>query len=81
VDGIGQPIDGGAFVPRESVSEPIVDGGWKAVDAQWELITGIGDQQTGKTMIAMDTIINQKTQKDPFPCFYCWCGTKAIDDC
>src|ERR1700728_4581779 len=49
---------------RKSVSQP-VQTGYKAVDAmvpigrgQRELI--IGDRQTGKTALAIDTIINQK---------------------
>ena len=52
------------IMPRESVKEP-VQTGLKAVDSlipigrgQRELI--IGDRQTGKTSIAIDTIINQK---------------------
>ena len=52
------------IIPRESVSEP-VQTGLKAVDAlvpvgrgQRELI--IGDRQTGKTAVAIDTFINQK---------------------
>jgi F-type H+-transporting ATPase subunit alpha len=52
------------IIPRESVSEPMQTG-LKAVDSlvpigrgQRELI--IGDRQTGKTAIAIDTIINQK---------------------
>merc|ERR1719181_958189 len=56
------------IIPRQSVSEP-VQTGLKAVDAlipigrgQRELI--IGDRQTGKTAIAIDTIINQKTKGD-----------------
>ena len=56
------------IIPRQSVSEPRADG-VKAVDAlipigrgQRELI--IGDRQTGKTAIAIDTIINQKTKGD-----------------
>merc|ERR1712072_254032 len=51
------------IIPRQSVSEP-VQTGLKAVDAlvpigrgQRELI--IGDRQTGKTAIAIDTILNQ----------------------
>ena len=51
------------IMPRQSVSEP-VQTGLKAVDSlipigrgQRELI--IGDRQTGKTSIALDTIINQ----------------------
>jgi len=52
------------IIPRKSVSEP-VQTGLKALDAlvpvgrgQRELI--IGDRQTGKTAVAVDTIINQK---------------------
>jgi F0F1-type ATP synthase, alpha subunit len=51
--------------PRQSVSEPMQTG-IKALDAlvpvgrgQRELI--IGDRQTGKTAVAIDTILNQKT--------------------
>src|SRR5688500_8995469 len=53
------------IIPRQSVSEP-VQTGLKAIDAlvpvgrgQRELI--IGDRQTGKTAVAIDTFINQKT--------------------
>jgi F-type H+-transporting ATPase subunit alpha len=53
------------IVPRRSVNEPMATG-LKAIDAlipigrgQRELI--IGDRQTGKTAIAVDTILNQKT--------------------
>jgi F-type H+-transporting ATPase subunit alpha len=53
------------IIPRESVSEPMQTG-LKALDSlvpvgrgQRELI--IGDRQTGKTAIAIDTIINQKS--------------------
>jgi proton translocating ATP synthase F1 alpha subunit len=96
VDGIGQPIDGGAsldncarsraevkapgIIPRESVSEPMLTG-LKAVDAlipigrgQRELV--IGDRQTGKTAIAIDTIINQKTKAEPLACIYVGVGQK-----
>jgi len=52
------------IIPRRSVSEP-VQTGLKAIDSlipigrgQRELI--IGDRQTGKTAVAIDTIINQK---------------------
>lgn len=52
------------IIPRKSVSEPMQTG-LKAVDSlvpigrgQRELI--IGDRQTGKTAIAIDTILNQK---------------------
>jgi F-type H+-transporting ATPase subunit alpha len=53
------------IIPRKSVHEP-VQTGLKALDAlvpvgrgQRELI--IGDRQTGKTAVAIDTFINQKT--------------------
>ena len=53
------------IIPRQSVHEP-VQTGLKAIDAlipigrgQRELI--IGDRQTGKTAVILDTIINQKT--------------------
>ena len=53
------------IIPRQSVSEP-VQSGLKAIDAlvpvgrgQRELI--IGDRQTGKSAVALDTFINQKT--------------------
>jgi F-type H+-transporting ATPase subunit alpha len=64
---------------RKSVSQP-VQSGLKAIDAmvpvgrgQRELI--IGDRQTGKTAVAVDTIINQKG-KDLF-CIYVAVGQKA----
>jgi F-type H+-transporting ATPase subunit alpha len=53
------------IIPRKSVSEPMQTG-LKAIDSlipigrgQRELI--IGDRQTGKTAVAIDTIINQRT--------------------
>ena len=53
------------IIPRQSVNEPMATG-LKSVDAmipigrgQRELI--IGDRQTGKTAIALDTILNQKS--------------------
>jgi len=56
------------IIPRTSVNEPMLTG-IKAVDSlvpigrgQRELI--IGDRQTGKTAIAIDTIINQKRFND-----------------
>lgn len=56
------------ILPRRSVHEP-VQTGLKAVDAlvpigrgQRELI--IGDHQTGKTAVALDTILNQKRWND-----------------
>jgi F-type H+-transporting ATPase subunit alpha len=56
------------IIPRKSVHEPM-QSGLKVVDAlvpigrgQRELI--IGDRQTGKTAVAIDTIINQKSIHD-----------------
>src|SRR5438132_6941316 len=64
---------------RQSVAQP-VQTGLKSIDAmvpigrgQRELI--IGDRQTGKTAVAIDTIINQKG-KDLF-CIYVAIGQKA----
>lgn len=66
------------IVYRKSVHEPLQTG-LKAIDAlipigrgQRELI--IGDRQTGKTAIAIDTIINQKGQN--VHCFYVAIGQK-----
>ena len=56
------------IIPRQSVREPMQTG-IKSIDSmvpigrgQRELI--IGDRQTGKTAIALDTIINQKKWND-----------------
>jgi F-type H+-transporting ATPase subunit alpha len=56
------------IIPRKSVHEPMATG-LKAIDAmipvgrgQRELI--IGDRQTGKTAVALDTILNQKAYND-----------------
>lgn len=69
---------------RQPVTEPLQTG-IKAVDSmvpigrgQRELI--IGDRQTGKTAIAIDTIINQKEffqQGNPVYCIYVACGQKG----
>ena len=69
---------------REPVKEPLQTG-IKAIDAmipigrgQRELI--IGDRQTGKTAIAIDTIINQREfyqAGKPVYCIYVACGQKA----
>ncbi|MEE0435343.1 MAG: F0F1 ATP synthase subunit alpha [Peptococcaceae bacterium] len=66
-------------ITREAVHEPLQTG-LKAIDAlvpigrgQRELI--IGDRQTGKTAIALDTIINQKGQD--VICIYVAIGQKA----
>lgn len=65
-------------ISRQSVSEP-VQTGIKAIDAlipigrgQRELI--IGDRQTGKTAVAIDTILNQKGQN--MICIYVAVGQK-----
>jgi F-type H+-transporting ATPase subunit alpha len=87
LDGKG-PIDAKEFKPIERLAPGVVDRqpvkeplqtGIKAIDAmipigrgQRELI--IGDRQTGKTAIAVDTIINQKG-KDVF-CIYVATGQK-----
>jgi len=94
IDGKG-PITGERFempierkapgvIYREPVSEPLQTG-IKAIDAmipigrgQRELI--IGDRQTGKTAIAIDTIINQKEFYDrgePVYCIYVAIGQKG----
>ncbi|MCV2508589.1 MAG: F0F1 ATP synthase subunit alpha [Candidatus Lightella neohaematopini] len=66
-------------IDRVSVSEPMLTG-YKAIDAmipigqgQRELI--IGDRQTGKTTLAIDSIINQKNSG--IKCIYVAIGQKA----
>jgi len=87
IDGLGEikavrydPIEAPApgIRKRKSVNEPLQTG-IKAIDSripigkgQRELI--IGDRQTGKTALAIDTIINQKG-KDVI-CVYCAIGQK-----
>merc|ERR1719160_905735 len=74
------------IIPRQSVHEPMTTG-LKAVDSlipigrgQRELI--IGDRQTGKTAIAIDTILNQKAinegpnVKEHLYCIYVAVGQK-----
>ena len=73
------------IIPRKSVHEPMATG-LKAIDAlipigrgQRELI--IGDRQTGKTAIALDTILNQKPlnatdEKIKLYCVYVAIGQK-----
>jgi len=74
------------IIPRKSVNEPMQTG-LKAIDSlipigrgQRELI--IGDRQTGKTAIAVDTIINQKKindggdEKQKLYCIYVAVGQK-----
>ncbi|WP_370296683.1 F0F1 ATP synthase subunit alpha [Rossellomorea marisflavi] len=87
VDGLGpipttktRPIEGAApgVMDRKSVHEPLQTG-IKAIDAlvpigrgQRELI--IGDRQTGKTSVAIDSILNQKDQD--MICIYVAIGQK-----
>lgn len=94
IDGMG-PIVGETFamplerkapgvIFRQPVTEPLQTG-IKSIDAmipvgrgQRELI--IGDRQTGKTAVAIDTIINQREFYDkgqPVFCIYVACGQKA----
>ena len=94
LDGLG-PVDGEKLdmplerkapgvIYRQPVSEPLQTG-LKAIDAmipigrgQRELI--IGDRQTGKTAIAIDTILNQRENflaGDPVYCIYVAIGQKG----
>lgn len=94
IDGKG-PIEGETYelpierrapgvIYRQPVNEPLQTG-IKAIDSmipigrgQRELI--IGDRQTGKTAVALDTIINQKEfyeKGEPVYCIYVACGQKA----
>jgi len=75
-------VKGPGIIERQNVSEPLQTG-IKAIDAmipigrgQRELI--IGDRRTGKTTIAVDTIINQKDNPDEEKvyCFYVAIGQK-----
>ena len=87
VDGLG-PVEATEFsavevkapgiIARKSVHEPMVTG-IKAIDAMMPIGKGqreliIGDRQTGKTAIAVDTILNQK-DKDVI-CIYVAIGQK-----
>ena len=85
-DAFEMPLDRKApgVIYRQPVEEPLQTG-LKAVDSmipigrgQRELI--IGDRQTGKTAIAIDTILNQKSFYDagkPVYCIYVAIGQKA----
>lgn len=94
IDGKG-PIEGDLYemplerkapgvIYRQPVSQPLQTG-IKAIDSmipigrgQRELI--IGDRQTGKTAIAIDTILNQKEfyeAGNPVYCIYVACGQKG----
>jgi F-type H+-transporting ATPase subunit alpha len=88
LDGNG-PVASSARLPIERPSAPIIDRapvtvplqtGIKVIDAlipvghgQRELI--LGDRQTGKTAIAIDTILNQRGQN--VLCVYCAIGQRA----
>jgi len=85
----GRPVVTGKRLPVERPSAPIMDRapvtvplqtGLKVIDAlipigrgQRELI--LGDRQTGKTAIAVDTILNQRDQN--VRCVYCAIGQRA----
>ena len=88
VDALGTPIDGGGdiieheapgIIDRKSVSVPL-ETGILAIDSMFPIGRGqreliIGDRQTGKTSIAVDTIINQKDKG--VICVYVAIGQKA----
>ncbi len=83
---ISKPIEEKALgvLQRQPVTEPLQTG-LKSIDSmipigrgQRELI--IGDRQTGKTAVAIDAIINQKSThdgEDPVYCIYVAIGQKA----
>jgi F-type H+/Na+-transporting ATPase subunit alpha len=65
-------------IDRQSVTEPMYTG-VKAIDAMIPIGRGqrellIGDRQTGKTAVALDTIIN--SAKNDLICIYCAIGQK-----
>jgi F-type H+-transporting ATPase subunit alpha len=88
IDGKG-PVSAESFMPMEAPAPPVIDRGSVntplqtgilSLDSmipigrgQRELI--IGDRQTGKTAIAIDTIINQKEKG--VICIYCAIGQKS----
>ena len=95
IDGLGEidlsnafemPLDRKApgVIFRQPVKEPLQTG-LKGVDSMIPILRGqreliIGDRQTGKTAIALDTIINQKSFYDagkPVYCIYVAIGQKA----
>ena len=84
VNAIGQPIDGKGpittdkYRPVERVASGVISR--KGVDTPLQIGRGqreliIGDRQTGKTAIAIDTVINQKGQG--VKCIYVAIGQKA----
>ena len=88
INTLGEPIDGKGPILGELYEMPVkepLQTGIKAIDAmipigrgQRELV--IGDRQTGKTAICVDTIINQKEFYDagqPVYCIYVAIGQKA----
>ena len=90
VNALGQPIDGkgpihtdktrpvervaSGVISRKSVDTPLQTG-IKAIDSMVPIELIIGDRQTGKTAIAIDTILNQKDQD--VLCIYVAIGQKA----
>ena len=96
IDGLGEiksegrralELQAPTVVQRQSVSEPLQTG-LKAVDAMTPIGRGqrqliIGDRQTGKTTVAVDTIINQKEfwdsgdPKKQVRCIYVAIGQKG----
>ena len=80
VNALGQPIDGKGPVNTEKFRqiERVASGVITRKSVDTPLQTGeliIGDRQTGKTAIAIDTIINQKGQN--VKCIYVAIGQKA----
>ncbi len=80
-------VNAPGVVDRQPVTQPLQTG-IKAIDAmipvgrgQRELV--IGDRQTGKTSICIDTIINQKSTHEPggepVYCIYVACGQKMAN--
>ena len=96
IDGLGDitaeaeralEVQAPSVVQRQPVKEPMLTG-WKAVDAMTAIGRGqrqliIGDRQTGKTTVALDTILNQKSNwesGDPnkqVKCIYVAIGQKG----
>ncbi|WP_127026378.1 F0F1 ATP synthase subunit alpha [Rheinheimera mangrovi] len=88
IDGKG-PIDAAGFAPVEKIAPGVIDRrsvdqplqtGYKSVDSMIPIGRGqrellIGDRQTGKTALAIDAIINQKTSG--VKCIYVAIGQKA----
>jgi F-type H+-transporting ATPase subunit alpha len=88
IDGKG-PINAESFMPMEAPAAPVIDRGSVNTPLQTGIISLdsmipigrgqreliIGDRQTGKTSIAIDTIINQKGKN--VICVYCAIGQKS----